>query len=965
MKARGVLAGPVMLLCAVLFVTCASSGAVYQGLGAPDDALPFWEAVRTGRLESGLRYFILENAKPENRARLTLAVKAGSVNEKDDERGLAHFVEHMAFNGTERFPELQLLEYLRSLGMRFGADANAYTSYDETVYSIETPVVVDADGNGKKTIPEKALAIIDDWSRAVLFTEKDVDEERGVIMEEYRARLGAQDRVQQQIQSVLFRDSPYEHRRPIGLPEIIENAQASRLKAFYDTWYRPENMAVIIVGDFDGEALEQSLAAHFAGGRGDSGNGEGGGFSKPPAYELAPPLKGRFEAAVITDEEYGPANVWVSVKRDRKEKAATLAAFREELTEMLAFQMLNTRFSEINDDPAAPFTGAGSGTARYGASSRFAVFSGTAKQGRVRETLRAILTEKERAARYGFTASEIERAKTGLIGYLEQSVAEKDKIESAVFASEIVSYYVDGGYLAGIEWEAEAARALLPGITARDLQKAFQAMLAFDDTTVLIIANEGERASLPDEKEIAAIAAETRTARVSRPVNRNQTGTLLAATPHPGAIIAEDYDAAAGAFRLELSNGAQVILKPTANKNDEVVLSAIARGGYSGFDEAALIPARLAADMAEVSGAGQYSASDLAKLLTGKNVSVWFSVGPFTRSITGYTSGKDVKTFFELLHLAWKEPRFDEKAIGAYLDRQKTYIAQSKDNPDTYFRNELVRAVYTGNPAFMPFEEENIADLSADVRNAAALAREVTRAFRNPADWTFVFTGNIDRASFDGHLETYLASITSDAEHMNEYAGVTVTRPRPGRQTIRKGKENRGTVYAGYFAHVPFALKDALAAYTLNEYLDIHLNNLIREQRGGVYSIDISTNLSPLPPPGELTLEVSFHCDPSRADELQTAIHTEIENIARGVIATDVFAEAQEAQVKAWETGMQENGYIASRYANYAVISAMPLSRLQERGQMLRSVTPDDIQAIARKAIDAGAFVLVMEPEQK
>jgi zinc protease len=360
--------------------------------------------------------------------------------------------------------------------------------------------------------------------------------------------------------------------------------------------------------------------------------------------------------------------------------------------------------------------------------------------------------------------------------------------------------------------------------------------------------------------------------------------------------------------------------------------------------------------MREASGAGEHSANDLVRLLSGKNVSLGFLTDAYTRSVSGYSSVKDLKTFFELLYLTWTQPRFDEHAVRAYFDRLNTALAQYKEDPDGYFNDELTKALYARNPYFMPLEAEDLE------RASLQDAREVTLAGLNPADWTFVFTGNID-ASFDDYLATYLASIPAAARRVNTYAEVGVTRPQPEKRVVEKGQENRSTVYSGYFARAPFAWKDALAAAILSEYLDIYFNNLMREQLGGVYAIDISARLSPLPPPGELALEAYFYCDPSRADELLAAIQDGLEKAARGDISPALFAEAAEAQIKEWEENMQDNAYLASRYANYAVIFGLPLSRVHERDKALRTITPADVQAVAQRLHKAGAFVFVMNPQ--
>jgi zinc protease len=376
------------LLC--LFVACGGhsrSGAdVFGGLGAGADPVPFMEKARTGVLPSGLRYFILENARPENRAFLTLAVKAGSVLETDDERGLAHFVEHMAFNGTERFPEAELINYLRSLGMRFGPEVNAYTSYDQTVYGIEVPVETGDDGT--RRVPDTALAVIDDWTRAITFDPADIDDERAVIMEEYRSRLGANDRVWQKKLPVIFEGSPYAGRRPIGQPEIIENAPASRLVDFYHKWYRADNMALIFIGDFDAAALEASLAEHFNIAAPDEPVSH-------PQYDLPKPQKGKTEVLIITDPELVSTRIDVYFKRGRQAPRGDLAYYREEIIDILIDRMLSFRFEEDAMKPDTPYISANAGTARFGTSSRYYVMIARAKTDAAEHTLEELLRQKE------------------------------------------------------------------------------------------------------------------------------------------------------------------------------------------------------------------------------------------------------------------------------------------------------------------------------------------------------------------------------------------------------------------------------------------------------------------------------------------------------------------------------------------------------------------------------------------
>jgi zinc protease len=390
---------------------------------------------RTGCLPSGLRYYLLENSMPEGRAFLTLAVNAGSVLETEEERGLAHFVEHMAFNGTSRFARNELINYLRTLGMRFGPEINAYTSFDETVYGIEVPVETGPDG--RKTIPDMALAVIDDWTWGILFNPEDVRNERLVVMEEYRTRLGARERISREIYPFLFKGSPYADRLPIGLPEIIENAPPERLEGFYRKWYRPENIAVIIVGDFDAASLEASLEGHFP----DHWKNQNEAFFRP-RFNLTEPKKGNFNALVITDSELTQSGIELYWKRKASQRPDTLAFYRESVIDYMADVMLSLRFDEARTKSDTPYVAAGAGIVNYGNSSGFYVLVAQAKTGSVNASLRELLTVKESLSRYGFTQSETDSAKAYLLSYMERLVSEKDRQPSSGYVDAFTRHFL-------------------------------------------------------------------------------------------------------------------------------------------------------------------------------------------------------------------------------------------------------------------------------------------------------------------------------------------------------------------------------------------------------------------------------------------------------------------------------------------------------------------------------------------
>ncbi|MDR3145434.1 MAG: insulinase family protein [Treponema sp.] len=934
------------------FLSCvsgAAKGDIYGGLGLPSDPVPFMAKARTGTLPNGLRYYILENTRPENRAFLTLAVNAGSVLEKDDEQGLAHFVEHMAFNGTVRFPEAELLNYLRSLGMRFGPEVNAYTSFDGTVYGIEVPVETRADGI--KGIPAKALAVLDDWTHAITFTPADVDDERQVIMEEYRAYLGADERVRRKILSVIFRGSPYAERLPIGLPEIIQNAPAARLENFFKTWYRPDNMAIILVGDFDGAVMEAELASHF------TAPAAAGALNRP-RYELPEPEKGSLEVAINTDPEYPNIRIDLYYKLAAQEPGKDLAAYREGLIDGLIQRIISFRIDEAASKPETPYTMAGTGAARYGRSSGYIILVSIAKPGAAEASLRAMLREKESIERYGFTDGEIDRAKRSLVSDLRRMVSEKDREDSNAYVRNFTSHFLEEALTPDIEWELEAATKLLPGISSADIAAAARDYFVNDDLAVCVSAPDAEQANLPTEADVRRIVAESRKARIPRPKEprTRQDARLLKQAPLPGAILAESRDAESGAIRWELDNGATVIIRETTNRNNEVVLYALARGGITSAAPGDILSAKLASEMAEASGLGPYSRTELVRRLSDRQVSISFWINTYFRGIQGSATTEDLGTLFELINLGFTQPRMDKDAISVLLDQYRTDLAQRSEDPEAVFSDELNKTIFGNNPYYKPMELSDLSGIDRDT------AMAFIRRSLNPADYTFVFVGNPDIPALRSYTETYLASIPR-GQTWNTWTDPRVNRPGQIEKKIYKGKEEKSIVYMAWFRPEPYSESGSTTAEVLTEYLDIILNEKIRETMGGVYSISAFAGLSSFPPEGELSLQTVFACDPRRAGELSAAIQAELRRIADGDVNEDTFTKAVEALIKSGEDSLQSNLFIARNFAGSAVILDLPLSRLYAYAERYRSTAVPDIQDMARRILEKGPMEFILYPE--
>jgi len=939
--------------------------ALYGGLGGPADPIPAKTDLRSGKLPNGLRYYILENSLPSGRAYLTLAVNAGSVLENDDERGFAHFVEHVAFCGTSRFPGNEVTDYLRSLGMRFGPEVNAYTSFDETVYGIEAPT--EQGDDGIKRVPARALAILDDWTHAVTFAPEAVEKERAIILEEYRSRLGAQERVRRQLLPLIFRGSRYADRLPIGLPEIIQNATADKLKDFYRRWYRPDNMALILVGDFDGAVLEKELAAHFSAPASD-------GPLVRPWFDLPEPQKGSLTTAVISDPELPSSVVYLYFKRGSLSLERTLQTYRSDLIEYLIEMMIDFRFGEKINTGDTPYVGTGSWGARYGSKSRYYTMAAQAKAGRSQETLEALLLEKERLVRYGFIPAELDRAKRAFLANLEMMEAEKDRRESEEYLQDLTADFLHEQFALDLDWELDAARALLPAIGLIAVNTTLRSYYADDDLTVFITAPEAEAGApgangmpgLPDTPAIAAMIEKSRAAELEPPGTKTAALGPVSQAPKPGtiAMVREDDS---GAERWYLSNGMEVILMETANKNNELEFYALAKGGTTsaaelladrGFSPATeRFSAELAAEIQGASGLGNLSRSELMDFLAGKQLNLAFWAGTYTRGIRGASSVKDLPVLFELLYASFTQPRIDQAGVQRILDYYKTRLLQETDNPEAIFSRELTRLIYNNHPLLIPMEREDLDQVSEEA------ALEFLTLALNPASYTLVLAGSLgDRKELRSLTETWLASIPAE-KTWNEWTTPELKRPKKAEKVIHKGKEDKANVYMGWYAPKRWGEADNAAALVLNEYLDIVLTDEIREALGGVYSISSRASFSIIPA-GELSLGIYFVCGPSRQAELRDAVRERLASLAEGTIDGETLNRAKEALVKSFERSVENNAFIARNLATFTVITGEPLSHFAQRPALYRSVTAEQIRLITAELLAGDYVELILLPEE-
>ncbi|MEM6328108.1 MAG: pitrilysin family protein, partial [Bacteroidota bacterium] len=633
----------------------------------PDTPLTLDPAVRSGVLDNGLTYFVRENAEPEARAELRLVVNAGSILEEDDQQGLAHMLEHMAFNGTENFPEQDLVQYLEGIGMQFGPDVNAYTSFDETVYMLQVPT------DSLETFTT-GLDVLREWAGAVTVSDEEVEKERGVILEEWRLGQGAVGRVQKQHLPVLLQGSRYAERLPIGLPEVVETAPAQRLRDFYRDWYRPDLMAVVVVGDMDGAEVERMIRERFS------------DLATPPDAPERPsyPVPSHEETltTIATDPELPQAQVSIDFKSPPTVRE-TVGDFRDEIKRRLFTGMLNERLGEVARGADAPFAigfaGLGGGFRTVG----FASLAALIQEDKTVPAMDALLTEAERVRRFGFTPSEFERQKTEVARGYRRALAEKDNTESRRLAMLYVSQFLEGDVEPGIDRAADLVFALLPEITLEEVNTLAGRLLQTSNRVVSVSLPEKEGLQPPTEADLAAVLAGVAAKDIAPYEDATTDEPLIADLPAPGSIVSETlWDEANGVTEMVLSNGVRVLVKPTDFKADEVLLTAFSPGGTSTLDLDTFRRTELATAIVAEGGVGAFDAVALGKKLAGQVVSVRPFISEREEGFSGTASPGDLETLFQLVHLYATAPREDEAALATVRTQFSAFLANMGASPE-------------------------------------------------------------------------------------------------------------------------------------------------------------------------------------------------------------------------------------------------------------------------------------------
>ena len=908
--------------------------------------LPIDSAVRVGKLENGLTYYIRHNEYPKQRAEFHIAQAVGAILEEDHQNGLAHFLEHMAFNGTEHFAGKGIIEYFESIGVNFGGNINAYTSLDETVYRLsEVPTT-------REGIIDSALLVMHDWACGLLLLPEEIDAERGVIREEWRTGAQANRRMWKAINPLKYPGSQYAKRDVIGDTAVINNFAYDALRDYYKKWYGPDNQAIIVVGDIDVDQIEQKIKALWADVPARANRGE------RPLYSVndnEQPI-----VAIVRDKEAQTTRIELEFKKGKLPQAlrGTDAAYTMSLAMDLVCSMFNNRLQDLAIKPEASFVGAGSYYGELVKEKDAFVAIYLAKQGQEVQAYKDLLTQLEKMRRYGFTYAELDRVKKETLAAYEKSYNERNTVRNIAHAQEYIRHYLDGSPIPGIKWEYEMIQQILPMLNVDMLNQMAQQLITDHNLIISFQAPEAKEVVLPTEAEAIEMLAAVKNEEIEAPVEETIRENLVEKAPKAGKIKKTTYNKTLGTTEWKLSNGVRVVVKPTTFKQDEILFYAFSQGGRSLVATADLPSAVLATDVVELGGLADMSATDLQKALTGKRVSVSPRIGTYSESLSGSSTVKDLETLLQLNYLYFTAPRRDEESYQTLISILESQLANRDKNPKVAWSDSIQMMASNYSDRTMIVDKALLEKASLDK------ALEVYKArFANPADFTFFFVGNVDPAdeAFQAQVCQWLGGLKTTKKM--EKAADDKVRVAMGVQKnyfTRKMETKTASNRIQYTSYdMPYSLANDLNMEMIGRILSTRYLESIREREGGSYGVGCAgwMNIRPVP---SAVLIMQFDTDPEKQTKLMGIIHEEVMTIVEnGPLAKDLNKE-KEAMLKDFEENLEKNGYWLDALDSYYVNG---INYIADYKAAVEAITAETVQATLKKLVDAGnMFEVVMLP---
>lgn len=909
------------------------------------DPMPVDKNVKIGTLNNGIRYYIRNNGKPEDKVELRLVVNAGSVLETDNQVGLAHFMEHMNFNGTKNFEKNELVDYLQSIGVKFGADLNAYTSFDETVYILPIP----SDDPEKL---EQGFQIIEDWAHNATLTEEAIDDERGVVLEEYRLSLGGEKRMRKEYLPKLLYGSKYADRLPIGKKENLENFKYSDVRSFYKDWYRTDLMAVVAVGDLSVEAMEKKIIEHFA------------------KIEKTPNPKKREEFLLPNHEE-----TFIAIARDKEvafnrvqviykdyteaKKVKTHEDYRAMLVKQLFTTMLNNRLNELSNESDPPFVGSGASYRKTLVRSKnaYQCFALSSAEGQLR-ALRVMLEENKRVQEHGFLASEIDRARKTMMANIERQYNDRDKLESDKIVGEYIRHYLEEETIPGLEYEYMLYQKYLPGITLKEVNALIDGFIHDDNRVIILLGTEKEGTEMITKAEVNKVLEEVASSKIEPYEDNEVANSIIETLPKKGSITSTLKNEKLNTTTLVLSNGAKVTYKKTDFKNDEILFEAYSPGGYSLYTDEELKNAIYATQFVSSTGIGGFSLNDMQKFMSGKIARVNPFIGDFEEGFSGSAAPKDLELLFQMVHLYFTDLNKDEEAYLSSLSKMKGFLGNMLSMPSMYFSDQVDEYQNKGNKRHFGFPTVEKLDAS----DYELAYEKYQNRFADASDFHFYFIGNVDETKLKEFSEIYLASLPSISR--NEKPAFTDFREpdKADKLVVEKGTEPKSSVRISWKEEVDPKEVNKLAVKALGDVLTIKLVEQLREEESGVYGVGARGNVSERPY-GKVSFSISFPCGPENVDKLMAAALKEVEKIKTEGVQQKDLDKARETMLVDHKEALKTNKFWLDKLTDAQKDNSDP-NKILEFEKKLKALTADELQKLAQKYLDDQYFVAILMPEK-
>lgn len=903
--------------------------------------VPLNPKVKKGVLPNGFEYYILKNTEPKDRMVMYLANKVGSILETDQQQGLAHFLEHMNFNGTTHYPKNELVDYLQRSGIRFGADLNAYTSFDETVYQLPLP-------SNDPELLKQGLIIMRDWAHGALLEDEEIDQERGIILEEKRQRGGLSSRLQEKTFPMLTNNSRYANRLPIGTEDVLKNFKHSEIRDFYNTWYRPDLQALIVIGDINETAVENEIIKLF------SDLTVPAKATQRKYYNIK--LTGKNQFLKFTDDEVRSTSLQISYKGPafRVKKAED---YKISLERGLFVQLLNARLGELTRKSNTPFMSAKFGTDELLGGLETHSISITPKPGKLQESIFAVYKAFDQVRLYGFTNKELNSAKVNYYSSLERSKVEASKRTSQSYMEEVLAYYLKGKPAPSFDYIFPILTKNIESVTLVDIQRHSNLFSGSKNRDIVMLAPTNKASELPDERQLLAwIDAANKV--VPTPYQEEvMPDSLIVELSTPADIVARVVNEEIGTHTIVLSNGVKVIMKPTDFKNDEILISSFSPGGFSLYPIQDYQSAVNAISIVGSSGLGPFNSLQLSKYLNGKRVSVSPFINEIGEGIKAATVQKDLKSTFELIHAYFYQARLDRDLIASNLEKSKLALENRLNDAGTFFSDSIAKVLYNNDPRKTGPTEDKITKINLD--RSLEIFKD---RFADASDFTFVIVGNFNTSEMEKYTMQYLGTLPNIGRK-EKFVDNGSYPPQKGLSlNIKKGKEEKATVVLAYLGDFEYSDRDNMLMDAMSSCINIKLLQRLREKESGVYGINISPSVSKLPRE-RFGLNISFTTDPQIVEKLIAATIEEIEEIkSQGPLKEDIDKFIAEKLLENQQS-LQQNSFWSSYLLSTEIDQKDPL-RVFSINENLKSITKEEIKELANKYLTRDRlFQFVLNPE--